>query len=297
MPPTPGADHGGAAGHGLQVDDAQRLVQRRAREHRRVAEDLDDLGLGQHAGDPDHAGPGRPQVLDQPGTPRLPARACPPARRTAPAGPPGSSRCAARSSTGSPFCRVTRPTNTTDGRAGSMPYRASTAGAGVGGVLHRVDPVADDVHSPGPDRRVGAQDVGPHAVRDRDDRGRRLDGRPLAPATTARSRRPAARPSTAAAAPASARSSRAACRSSWLARKPARLAYQVCECTRSAPTAAAAMDRSAEMVCERAVRGGQCRHGRCATAPGRSAPWQCTVRSTSLPSSRARYSTCTPAPP
>src|SRR5712692_3281832 len=43
---------------------------------------------------------------------------------------------------------------------------------------------------------------------------------------------------------------------------------------------------------------------RCATtfgspgpAGGRPAPQQCTVTSTSLASSRARYSTCTPAPP
>ena len=33
----------------------------------------------------------------------------------------GSSCCAALSSTGSPFCRVIRPTNTTHGRPGSTP--------------------------------------------------------------------------------------------------------------------------------------------------------------------------------
>ena len=38
-------------------------------------------------------------------------------------------------------------------------------------------------------------------------------------------------------------------------------------------------------------------HGRCATTPSRSAPQACTVTSSSAASSRARYSTCTPAPP
>ena len=38
----------GLAGHRLEVDDPQRLVDRRAREDGRVAEDLDHVGLGQH---------------------------------------------------------------------------------------------------------------------------------------------------------------------------------------------------------------------------------------------------------
>ncbi len=79
------------------------------------------------------------------------------------------------------------------------------------------------------------------------------------------------------------------------ARCPARLAYQVWECTTSAPPTASAMDRSAENV--RSTASDRPGAGRCATAVGRSAPWQCTVRSTSRDSSRARYSTCTPAPP
>jgi hypothetical protein len=37
----------------------------------------------------------------------------------------GSSRAAARSSTGTPFCRVIRPTNRTNGRPGSTPCRTS----------------------------------------------------------------------------------------------------------------------------------------------------------------------------
>ena len=44
----------------------------------------------------------------------------------------GSMPAAARSSTGSPFCLVTRPTNTTEGTAGSTPYRSSTSVPGSG---------------------------------------------------------------------------------------------------------------------------------------------------------------------
>ncbi len=44
----------------------------------------------------------------------------------------GSSMAAARSSTGTPFCRVMRPTKTTYGRSASMPRRASTSIDGSG---------------------------------------------------------------------------------------------------------------------------------------------------------------------
>ena len=72
------------------------------------------------------------------------------------------------------------------------------------------------------------------------------------------------------------------------ARCPARLAYQVCECTRSAPPTAAVMDRSVEMVASAWFAPASRSQGRWATAPGRSPPWQCTVTSTSPASSRAR---------
>ena len=119
--------------------------------------------------------------------------------------------------------------------------------------------------------------------------------RPPPPARTRRrpcTRRPAAPPSTDAGPPASASSSRAGCRRAWRARWPARLAYQVCEWTSCAlfipgPTAAA-MDRSVETTCSAWLASASRSQGRCATASGRSAPWQCTVRSTSGASSRAR---------
>src|ERR1700760_3215008 len=59
------ADHRGPAGHRLQVHDAQRLVDRRAGEHRGVAEQLDHLALGQHLRNPHHAGAGGTQSADQ----------------------------------------------------------------------------------------------------------------------------------------------------------------------------------------------------------------------------------------
>src|SRR5438552_1362254 len=54
-PARRGGDDRGLAGHRLEVDDPERLVDRRAREHRRVAEDLDHLRLGQHLLDPEDA--------------------------------------------------------------------------------------------------------------------------------------------------------------------------------------------------------------------------------------------------
>ena len=50
-----GRDDGCLAGHRLEVDDPHRLVDRRADEHGRVAEDLDHVRLRQHLLDPDHA--------------------------------------------------------------------------------------------------------------------------------------------------------------------------------------------------------------------------------------------------
>src|SRR5215469_7484337 len=64
------------------------------------------------------------------------------------------------------------------------------------------------------------------------------------------------------------------------ARWPARLAYQVCECTTSADPTAAVMDRSADITPSTGFAPARWSQDRCATAPGRSAPWQCTVTST-----------------
>jgi len=61
----PGRHDGGAARHRLQVDDAERLVDRRAGEHRGVREQLDDVVLWQHLRDPHDAGPRRLQPRNQ----------------------------------------------------------------------------------------------------------------------------------------------------------------------------------------------------------------------------------------
>ena len=64
-PADRGGHDRGAAGHRLQVHDAERFVQRRAGEYRRVRQQLDHRALGQHLRYPDHPGPRRAQVRDQ----------------------------------------------------------------------------------------------------------------------------------------------------------------------------------------------------------------------------------------
>ena len=53
MPPVARRHDGRLAGHRLEVDDAERLVDRRADEHRRVAQELDHVGLRKHLLEPD----------------------------------------------------------------------------------------------------------------------------------------------------------------------------------------------------------------------------------------------------
>ena len=115
------ADDRGAARHRLEVHDAERLVDRRADERRRGAEDRAQLVARQHPIDPDDALARLLQPAHEPldlghdlRSVRARPRTGPPARRR-------GSRSAARRKYGSPFCRVIRPTKTTDGFAGSMP--------------------------------------------------------------------------------------------------------------------------------------------------------------------------------
>ena len=99
----------------------------------------------------------------------------------------------------------------------------------------------------------------------------------------------------------------ATCGIAWISfvRCPPRFAYQVWLWTIVAPSAAADMARSIETA-RSAARGGalptSSSQGWWATtggrqSAGRGSPQQWTVTSTSFASSRARYSTCTPAPP
>ena len=86
----------------------------------------------------------------------------------------GGSSSAARSRYGRPFCRVMRPTKTTDGLDGSIPSSARSARILDGMPRLDVDAVVDHAHLGGVERRVAAQDVGAHALAHRDDRRRAL---------------------------------------------------------------------------------------------------------------------------
>src|SRR4051812_21098667 len=86
---------------------------------------------------------------------------------------------------------------------------------------------------------------------------------------------------------------------------PPRLAYQVCECTTSAPSTPAAIVRSIDTVRSAARCGADpcsASHASWPTtrggpSPSPAEPHLWTVTSSSFASSRARYSTWTPAPP
>ena len=152
-------DHRGPAGHGLEVDDAQRLVHRRADEDGRA-------GLSSWMTS------GRGSICSIQTTSPAPARpARPPARSTSAASsgvsgapahstsctPAGSVR-AARSRCGSPFCRVIRPTKMTYGR----PDRRRAGAARrcrVRRVLVGVDAVVDHPHPLRVDLRVRREHV------------------------------------------------------------------------------------------------------------------------------------------
>ena len=162
------------------------------------------------------------------------APGCRPRRRTGSAARPGRTPAAARSRWVTPFCRVTRPTKIADGRSGRCrtarrPRSAPPARYSVG-----VDAVVDHVHPGRVEERVRGEHVGAHRAptpRSPRPRSRRPAARPR---TRSGSRRRAARPSTAGPARASARSGRAGAPCSRPPSTPARLAYQVCECSRSA---------------------------------------------------------------
>ena len=205
--------------------------------------------------------------------------------------------CAASSRYWTPFWRVIRPTKTTRR-------------------LVRVDPVAARARRcPGPactrrcrsrcrsrgrargrspDRRAGCRAWCRWRPRSR---RRRSPARSARRSSRAGSRRRAAPPSTAAAARASARSRRAGCPTRSLARWPPKFAYHVWLWAMSASCAPAAIVRSIETARSAASSGASppsASQAVCGTSP---VPHACTVTSSNARSSRARYSTCTPAPP
>ena len=115
MPPTADGDDGRLAGRGLEVDDPERLVHRRAAEHGRVGVELARLLATDHLSDPDdvrtlglrcrHArAPSRAAISGVSGWP---------AQSTTPM--PGSRWRMARTRWTMPFWRVMRPTKSTYG--------------------------------------------------------------------------------------------------------------------------------------------------------------------------------------
>ena len=64
-PPDPARDDRGAASHGLEIDDPERLVNGRAHEKGRLRVERDDFAFRNHLVDPDHPGPLRLHQSDR----------------------------------------------------------------------------------------------------------------------------------------------------------------------------------------------------------------------------------------
>ncbi|CAM5506652.1 hypothetical protein STENM327S_08348 [Streptomyces tendae] len=180
-PAHPGGHHGGGAGHRLQVDDAEGLVDGGADEDGGVGQELDHLRARQHARDPVHALAGAAQLGEE--VAELPVDL-------------GGVRSA-------------RAQHDLRGRV-DVPYRAQQVGhallardaadekdvgagavqadpvqrvgAVVGPVEPGVDAVVHDVDRGGVQGRVAAEDVLAHRAGDGDHRVGRLDRGALGPA-------------------------------------------------------------------------------------------------------------------
>ena len=149
-------DDGGATGHRLEVDDAERLVDRGADEHGRVRR---ARRRGRRA-----AACSRSQTTPDRGRPA--GRRRPRSTSAAISGVSGRAGAqhqlrlggqpagGARAGAARPFCRVIRPTKTTSGRSGSMPSRSQHVGVGARREQLGVDAVVHDMHPVGVDRRV-----------------------------------------------------------------------------------------------------------------------------------------------
>ncbi len=141
---TDGAgDDGGLASHGLEVDDAEGLVDGRAAEDGGVGVELEHGGFIDHLLNPDDAGAGAWAAA---------TAACisaaisgvsgAPAQRTT--WNPGSMWRMALTRWMMPFCRAMRPTKRTKGMTGSMPYRRRACVLRDRLIFVRVDAVVDD---------------------------------------------------------------------------------------------------------------------------------------------------------
>ncbi len=189
------AGHNGrAAGHGFKVDDAERLVNRGAAEEAAVGVKLDGLLLGDHLLDPHDAGVMRASRVD------FGAQLGGNLRGVRRAGAEHHLRLRRQVADGVDQMRdaflardAANEKNVRLGRVDAVFDERLR----VGGLLIfvEIDAVVDDVDTGGIDLGVGAEDVGPGALRDGDDRRRRRGWR-CAPSTSSwRSRSRAARPS------------------------------------------------------------------------------------------------------
>ncbi len=170
------------AGHRLEVDDPERLVDRGADEDRGVREELDHLRLLEHALRARRS----PPRSDWTRATFAPISSASDAVSGAPAASTicasGSNASAASSRCEIPFCRVIRPTKTTERPARVDAGTLEEVRSRIEPVLLRVDPVQDHVDPPGVERRVRGEHVVPHRRRDGDDRVGRLERRLLAEA-------------------------------------------------------------------------------------------------------------------
>ena len=288
------------AGHRLEVDDAQRLVDRRADEHGGVREQLGQLVARQHLAHPHDARARLAPAARPPPRSRPRSRGCPARRRTARAAPRGRTCSAARSRCASALL------------PGDPPDEDRRRAVGVDAVARQhvvvvrrrvqrgVDAVVDHVHLGRVDERVGVEDVGAHAVGHGDDRVGGLVGLPLGPgrdAVAAAELLGLPRPLRLERVRASARAGRRA--AARRARRPGWRTRCASAARRRRPTAAA-ISRSTPRVRSALLASaspGGVRVGVHARPRPAAAPKQCTSTSTSRRSSRTRNSTCTPAPP
>ncbi len=173
-------DDGRLARHRLQVDDAERLVDRRADEHRGVGEDLAHVLPGQHLVDPHDATALRPQPSHR----RLRLR-----RQLGRVGGAGEEddlrrvvEAERRPQQVGHALLARDATDEHDGRAGRVDAKpVDGVRLARGTVEIAVDAVVDDVHAVGIERRVAVQHVTPRCAAHGDHRVGGLVGRALRP--------------------------------------------------------------------------------------------------------------------
>ena len=257
-----GRHHRRPAGHRLEVDDAERLVDRGAREHRRMREQLDHLGFGSIASSQTDVaalarGGARRVRRDLAGD-----RPCPARRRRGRAVRRGRSRPRPPAGATIPFWRVIRPTKSTTGARGRRRAARARRCPGPGGTARCRSRSGSRARAPGRAPAYAASTSCAHRRRDGDHRVRGLDGRALAERGEPRSPAPSCSSFQGRAARGCGSSRRAAPRAGASRGGRPRFAYQVCECTSEAPPRSAAIARSADIAWSAGSRRLELVHGR-----------------------------------